>query len=234
MQRVFSGQYEGVFTHPYDKLQPSPIKGEGTSANFSYPPALFIAKTGHATMDYECVFRRVEPLSDVLQLKSLRAMTFLPRFSITNTVTAAITEIERARGFLEAASLSDEWISSMRSRAFLLEAHHTTHIEGTRLTVDDAAAILAGRAVSGADPEDTRELLNYRDAFEYVSEYLSDGGPRHGETHTGDTQTAGWRRAWRLCRSRRVPPGPELYRQLRYRRDDLHTSAASRRARADA
>ena len=104
-------------------------------------------------------------------------MTFLPRFSITNTVTAAITEIERARGFLEAASLSDEWVSSMRSRAFLLEAHHTTHIEGTRLTVDDAAAILAGRAVLGADPEDTRELLNYRDAFEYVSEYLSDGGP---------------------------------------------------------
>ncbi len=43
--------------------------------------------------------------------------------------------------------------------------------------MDDAAAILAGRAVLGADPEDTRELLNYRDAFEYVSEYLSDGDP---------------------------------------------------------
>ena len=28
-----------------------------------------------------------------------------------------------------------------------------------------------------SDPEDTRELLNYRDAFEYVSAYLSDGGP---------------------------------------------------------
>ena len=116
-------------------------------------------------------------LSDVLRLRPFRAMTFLPRFSITNTVTAAITQIERARGFLEAASLSDEWVSSMRSRAFLLEAHHTTHIEGTRLTVDDAAAILAGHSVPDADPEDTRELLNYRDAFEYVSAYLSDGGP---------------------------------------------------------
>ena len=128
-------------------------------------------------MDYECVLLRVELQSDVLRLRPLRAMTFLPRFSITNTVTAAITEIERARGFLEAASLSDEWVSSMRSRAFLLEAHHTTHIEGTRLTVDDAAAILAGHSVPDADSEDTRELLNYRDAFEYVSAYLSDGGP---------------------------------------------------------
>ena len=65
----------------------------------------------------------------------------------------------------------------MRSRAFLLEAHHTTHIEGTRLTIEEAADLLAGDDVPGADPEDTRELLNYRDAFEFVSTYLNDGGP---------------------------------------------------------
>ena len=43
-------------------------------------------------------------------------MRFIPRFSITNAIAAALTEIERARGFLDAASLSDEWIDSMRSR----------------------------------------------------------------------------------------------------------------------
>ena len=47
------------------------------------------------------------------------SMRFTPRFSITNAIAAALTEIERARGFLDAASLSDEWIDSMRSRAFL-------------------------------------------------------------------------------------------------------------------
>ena len=111
------------------------------------------------------------------RVNTAQKMTFAPRFSITNAVTAALTEIERARGFLEAASLSDEWIDAMRSRAFLLEAHHTTHIEGTRLTIDEASDLLAGRAVPGADPDDTRELLNYRDAFEFVSSYLDDGGP---------------------------------------------------------
>jgi hypothetical protein len=60
-------------------------------------------------------------------------MTFAPRFSITNAITTALTEIERARGILESAALSDAWVEEMRSRAFLLEAHHTTHIEGTRL-----------------------------------------------------------------------------------------------------
>lgn len=100
-----------------------------------------------------------------------------PRFTITNKMTAGLTRIERARGFLDAAQLSEEWLAAMRSRAFLLEAHHTTHIEGTRLTIEQAEQLLAGKPVREADPNDTRELLNYRDAFEFVSSYLHDGGP---------------------------------------------------------
>jgi Fic family protein len=100
-----------------------------------------------------------------------------PRFTITNSITAGLTQIERARGFLEAAKLSEDWLEKMRSRAFLLEAHHTTHIEGTRLTLEQAQEILAGREVAEADPEDVRELLNYRAAFEFVSEYLGSGAP---------------------------------------------------------
>ncbi|MBN2031637.1 MAG: Fic family protein [Deltaproteobacteria bacterium] len=100
-----------------------------------------------------------------------------PRFTITNRITAGLTQIERARGFLEAAKLSEDWLEKMRSRALLLEAHHTTHIEGTRLTLEQAEAILDGRQVAEADPGDVRELLNYRTAFEFVSEYLGREGP---------------------------------------------------------
>ena len=102
---------------------------------------------------------------------------FQPSFRITNRATAALTRIERARGFLDAAKLSEDWLATMRSRALLLEAHHTTHIEGTRLTLEQAERIFAGKTVPEADPEDARELLNYRDAFEFVSGYLNDGGP---------------------------------------------------------
>ncbi len=104
-------------------------------------------------------------------------MAFSPRFSITNAITAALTKIERARGFLEAAKLSDEWIAGMQARALVLEAHHTTHIEGTQLTLEQSERLLAGQAVPEADPDDVRELLNYRDAFDLVAGYLQNGGP---------------------------------------------------------
>lgn len=104
-------------------------------------------------------------------------MTFSPRFTITNAVTAGLTKIERARGFLDAAKLSEDWISEMQERALVLEAHHTTHIEGTKLTLEQSKLILAGKKVPGADPEDARELLNYRGAFDLVTEYLDSGDP---------------------------------------------------------
>ncbi len=102
---------------------------------------------------------------------------FRPKFSITNAVTAGLTRIERARGFLEAAALSKDWIKAMSARALILEAHHTTHIEGTRLTLDQSERLLAGKKVPEADPDDARELLNYRRAFDLVSEYLKSESP---------------------------------------------------------
>jgi hypothetical protein len=77
---------------------------------------------------------------------------FRPTFTITNAITANLTLIERARGFLEAASLSEQWIREMGERALILEAHHTTHIEGTRLTLEQAEKLWAGKRVRGVDP----------------------------------------------------------------------------------
>ena len=102
---------------------------------------------------------------------------FAPRFTITNAITSALTAIERARGFLEAATLSQEWVERMSQRALLLEAHHTTHIEGTQLSIDQAERLWAGQPVAEARADDVRELLNYREAFNLVSEYLSSGEP---------------------------------------------------------
>ena len=40
-------------------------------------------------------------------------MSFTPKFTITNAITAGLTKIERARGFLEAAKLSEDWITEI-------------------------------------------------------------------------------------------------------------------------
>jgi len=100
-----------------------------------------------------------------------------PAFTITNRIATALARIERARGFLEAATLSENWLQAMRQRAFVLEAHHTTHIEGTRLTLEESTRLLNGQTIPAASPDDVRELLNYKEAFALVSEYLDDGGP---------------------------------------------------------
>jgi len=97
---------------------------------------------------------------------------FEPKFTITNKINNALLEIERARGFLDAANLKDEWIKDMQSEAIILEAHHSTHIEGTQLTLSQAQDILAGKSVKGVDRDDRQELLNYKEAMDFVSEYL--------------------------------------------------------------
>ncbi len=73
--------------------------------------------------------------------------------------------------------MSDDWVRDMGAEALIKEAHHTTHIEGTRLMRDQAERLWRGEAVPEADPDDSRELLNYRSAFEFVSDCLDSGDP---------------------------------------------------------
>ena len=104
-------------------------------------------------------------------------MRFGPRFTVSRSIKANLTRIERARGFLEAATLSEDWIRHMGERALVLESHHTAHIEETQLTLEKSERLLAGEPVPGADPDDIQELLNYRAAFKFVSTWLGSGGP---------------------------------------------------------
>lgn len=71
----------------------------------------------------------------------------------------------------------DDWIRQMDERALVLEAHHTTHIEGTRLTLEQSERLWTGEKVPEADPDNVRELLNYRRAFDLVAEYMASGWP---------------------------------------------------------
>ena len=104
-------------------------------------------------------------------------MAFSPKFSITNQITNSITRIERARGFLESARFSKDWIGKMENRAFVIEAHHTTHIEGTHLSMEQSERLIRGESVPEANIEDSRELLNFRNAYEYVTGCLDNGEP---------------------------------------------------------
>lgn len=103
-------------------------------------------------------------------------MSFKPNFTISLPIASAIASIERTRGFLEAASLSKDWIAKMQARALMLEAHYTTHIEGTHLSLDQSEKLIAGEKISNVDAEDVQELLNYKKAFDFVADYVFSQG----------------------------------------------------------
>ncbi len=113
---------------------------------------------------------------------------FLPKFKITKSLLNHLMEIEQARGFLKAAHLSPQWIKKMSQKSFLLEAHHTTHIEGTQLTFEQSKRILAGKKlISDANKEDIKEVQNYKDAFNLISSLSSNKSTKLGEPPITET-----------------------------------------------
>jgi Fic family protein len=104
-------------------------------------------------------------------------MTFNPKFTITPKINKALVEIERVRGFLDAVKLKDDWIADMQKEALILESHHSTHIEGTALSFEQAKSILEGKKVEGVDRDDEKELLNYKSAMDFISKYLGKEDP---------------------------------------------------------
>ena len=104
-------------------------------------------------------------------------VSFNPKYTITPKINKALVEIERVRGFLDAVKLKDDWIADMQKKALILESHHSTHIEGTALSLEQARNILEGKKVKGVDRDDEKELLNYKRAMDFVSKYLGKGDP---------------------------------------------------------
>lgn len=102
---------------------------------------------------------------------------FKPKFTITPKINKALVEIERVRGFLDAVKLKDDWVADMQKRALILESHHSTHIEGTALSFEQAKSILEGKKVKGVNRDDEKELLNYKKAMDFISKYLGKDEP---------------------------------------------------------
>jgi Fic family protein len=104
-------------------------------------------------------------------------MSFNPKFTITPKINKALVEIERVRGFLDAVKLKDDWIADMQRKTLILESHHSTHIEGTALNLEQAKDILEGKKVKGVSRDDEKELLNYKKAMDFISKYLGKNDP---------------------------------------------------------
>lgn len=104
-------------------------------------------------------------------------MAFKPHYSLSIKINSALAQIERVRGFLDAIRIKESWFSQVQEEALREEAHYSTHIEGTGITLEQAKNIFAGRKVPGVSTDVKMELKNYRVALDLVSEYLGKGDP---------------------------------------------------------
>ena len=46
--------------------------------------------------------------------------SFVPSFTITNSISRTLSGIDQEKGFLDAVTLSENWLNQMRQRALIL------------------------------------------------------------------------------------------------------------------
>jgi len=92
---------------------------------------------------------------------------YVPNFTITNKVLNSISQISASREIILNAPLLPKWEVSLRKDAILKMAHHSTSIEGNRLSQDEVRKLLRGEEITAWE-KDKKEVLGYVKVLEYI------------------------------------------------------------------
>ena len=90
-----------------------------------------------------------------------------PNFTITNRILNHIAEISASREVILNAPLLPKWEVKLRKEAILKMAHHSTSIEGNRLTMEEVNRLLRGEDLAAWE-KDKKEVLGYVKVLEYI------------------------------------------------------------------
>lgn len=95
-----------------------------------------------------------------------------PRFSITPVIERGLRAIEVARGSLAGASLAPKALADLRQKAVTRSTHYSTRIEGNRLTLSEAARVIAAEKVEiSGRQRDVLEVRHYWKALQRVERW---------------------------------------------------------------
>lgn len=95
---------------------------------------------------------------------------YSPKFIISNKILRNIGVIEAAKEIIDHAPLLPYYEKQFRQDALVRTVHFGTHIEGNELNFNQAEKVLAGQDVVARE-RDIQEVINYRKAMEYISEF---------------------------------------------------------------
>lgn len=110
-----------------------------------------------------------------------------PKFQITNTLLKQIAKIDAAQEVIVNAPLIPAWERKFQEEAVLRSVHHSTKIEGNKLSLNEVEKVLEGDKVQARRVRDIQEVVNYRNVVRYINEKFAEGeGKEVTEQHMKD------------------------------------------------
>jgi hypothetical protein len=95
-----------------------------------------------------------------------------PRFTLTPAIARGLMQIEAARALVDRTPLSPSAKVALRARARVRSSHFSTFIEGNRLTLEEAKAVIGDEKTEIEGRErDVSEVRNYWNALLCVEEW---------------------------------------------------------------
>ena len=95
-----------------------------------------------------------------------------PRFTLTPAISRSLTQIEMANILVETVIMPLDAYTEMRSRAHVRASLASSSIEGGRLTLEQAASVIAdeGAEIAGME-KDVADVRNYSKALQKAEEW---------------------------------------------------------------
>ncbi|MBI4037205.1 Fic family protein [Candidatus Daviesbacteria bacterium] len=92
---------------------------------------------------------------------------FIPKYTITNKILKNIGIIDASREVIINSPLIPAYEAKFRKEAMERSVHHGTHLEGNRLSFEEAQEVLDGQEVVARE-RDIQEVINYRNVLKFI------------------------------------------------------------------
>lgn len=92
---------------------------------------------------------------------------FIAKYTITNRILKNIGVVDAAKEVIANSPLIPAYEAKFRKEAMERAVHHGTHLEGNRLTFEEAQDVLDGEEVVARE-RDIQEVINYRNVVKFI------------------------------------------------------------------
>lgn len=95
---------------------------------------------------------------------------YQPKYTISNQLLTNIAKIEAYKALIENAALVPAWEARFQEDAVVRTVHYGTHLEGNKLDLEEASAVVRNKRKKQSMERDIQEVINYRNVLKLVEE----------------------------------------------------------------